>query len=195
MFGYGNVNYYGSHGGSPLNQSIVGIVAAPLGHGYWATDGCHYLLQNGQWGSDLCVRYAQGPNGPVTSIWNYYAYPGPGQRPTQLEFQLEVTTPNFLLIRIEAPIPAYEAVFARFAWLAIPLNNATLAGRARVLHRPAVHRHLQLVLGETRSRRHGAPKGQRSPRAARRTVNTTVLDVGEIYNNLVLNLADHEPRA
>ena len=148
VFGYGNVNYYGSHGGSPLNQSIVGIVAAPLGHGYWATDGCHYLLLNGQWGSDLCVRYAQGPNGPTPNLWDFYAYPGAGQEPTQLEFQLKVTTPNFLLIRIEAPIPRVPGGVRPLRVARDPGEQSHTRHPARVLHRPAVHRHVQLVLGE-----------------------------------------------
>jgi hypothetical protein len=188
VFGYGNVNYYGSHGGSPLNQSIVGIVAAPLGHGYWATDGCHYLLLNGQWGSDLCVRYAQGPNGPTPNLWDFYAYPGAGQQPTQLEFQLKVTTPNFLLIRIEAPIPAYEAVFARFAWLAIPASNPTLPAQLEYCTDPPFTGTCSWYSASAIEATWSA-QGTATASSNSSAVNTTVLDVGEIYNNLVLNLA------
>jgi hypothetical protein len=188
VFGYGNVNYYGSHGGSPLNQSIVGIVAAPLGHGYWATDGCHYLLLNGQWGSDLCVRYAQGPNGPTPNLWDFYAYPGAGQEPTQLEFQLKVTTPNFLLIRIEAPIPAYQAVFARFAWLAIPASNPTLATQLEYCTDPPFTGTCSWYSASAIEATWSA-QGTATASGNSSAVNTTVLDVGEIYNNLVLNLA------
>ena len=41
IFGYGDAAYFGSHGGSPLNQPIVGMAATPDGLGYWlvAADG------------------------------------------------------------------------------------------------------------------------------------------------------------
>jgi hypothetical protein len=41
IFGYGDAVFHGSHGGSPLNQPIVGMAATPDGLGYWlvASDG------------------------------------------------------------------------------------------------------------------------------------------------------------
>jgi hypothetical protein len=41
VFSYGDVPFYGSHGGSPLNSPIVGMAATPDGTGYWmvAADG------------------------------------------------------------------------------------------------------------------------------------------------------------
>ena len=41
IFAYGDAGFYGSHGGSPLNQPIVGMAATPNGKGYWlvASDG------------------------------------------------------------------------------------------------------------------------------------------------------------
>ena len=41
IFAYGDAAFYGSHGGSPLNQPIVGITSTPDGKGYWlaASDG------------------------------------------------------------------------------------------------------------------------------------------------------------
>ena len=41
IFAYGNAGFYGSHGGSPLNQPIVGMATTPNGKGYWlvARDG------------------------------------------------------------------------------------------------------------------------------------------------------------
>jgi hypothetical protein len=41
IFAYGNAAFYGSHGGSPLNQPIVGMAATHNGKGYWlvASDG------------------------------------------------------------------------------------------------------------------------------------------------------------
>jgi hypothetical protein len=41
VFSYGNATFYGSHGGAPLNQPVVGIDASPSGAGYWlvAADG------------------------------------------------------------------------------------------------------------------------------------------------------------
>jgi outer membrane protein assembly factor BamB len=41
IFTFGNVGYYGSEGGTPLNQPIVGIARTPDGQGYWevASDG------------------------------------------------------------------------------------------------------------------------------------------------------------
>jgi large repetitive protein len=41
IFAFGDAAFYGSMGGKPLNQPIVGIAATPDGHGYWevASDG------------------------------------------------------------------------------------------------------------------------------------------------------------
>ena len=41
LFSFGNVQFYGSMGGKPLNKPIVGMAATPDGAGYWevATDG------------------------------------------------------------------------------------------------------------------------------------------------------------
>ena len=41
IFAYGDAGFYGSHGGSPLNQPVVGIAATASGQGYWlvASDG------------------------------------------------------------------------------------------------------------------------------------------------------------
>jgi len=41
LFSYGNAQFYGSMGGHPLNQPIVGMAAVPEGGGYWevASDG------------------------------------------------------------------------------------------------------------------------------------------------------------
>jgi hypothetical protein len=41
VFTFGNAGYYGSEGGIPLNESIVGMAATPDGKGYWevASDG------------------------------------------------------------------------------------------------------------------------------------------------------------
>jgi hypothetical protein len=41
IFAYGDAGFYGSHGGSSLNQPIVGMAATPSGKGYWfvASDG------------------------------------------------------------------------------------------------------------------------------------------------------------
>ena len=36
IFGYNDAGFFGSHGGSPLNQAIVGMAATPShGNGYW----------------------------------------------------------------------------------------------------------------------------------------------------------------
>ncbi len=41
LFAFGDANFYGSMGGKPLTQPVVGIAATPDGHGYWevASDG------------------------------------------------------------------------------------------------------------------------------------------------------------
>jgi hypothetical protein len=41
IFSYGDATFYGSHGGSALNQPIVGMASTPTGKGYWmvASDG------------------------------------------------------------------------------------------------------------------------------------------------------------
>ncbi len=41
LFAFGDASFYGSMGGQPLNQPIVGLAATPDGHGYWevASDG------------------------------------------------------------------------------------------------------------------------------------------------------------
>ena len=41
MFSFGDANFYGSEGGQPLNQPIVGMAATADGGGYWlvASDG------------------------------------------------------------------------------------------------------------------------------------------------------------
>jgi streptogramin lyase len=35
VFAYGDAAFYGSHGGSPLNEPIVGMASTPDGNGYW----------------------------------------------------------------------------------------------------------------------------------------------------------------
>ena len=41
IFAFGNAGFYGSMGGHPLNQPIVGMASTADGHGYWevASDG------------------------------------------------------------------------------------------------------------------------------------------------------------
>ncbi|MHB1547770.1 MAG: hypothetical protein ACYCX8_03385, partial [Acidimicrobiales bacterium] len=41
IFSFGTARFYGSMGGHPLNQPIVGMAAVPGGGGYWevAADG------------------------------------------------------------------------------------------------------------------------------------------------------------
>ena len=41
IFAFGNAQFYGSQGGSPLNAPVVGLAATPDSHGYWlvAADG------------------------------------------------------------------------------------------------------------------------------------------------------------
>ncbi|MGH9092257.1 MAG: hypothetical protein ACRDZR_12910, partial [Acidimicrobiales bacterium] len=41
LFAFGNAAFYGSMGGKPLNQPIVGMAATPTAQGYWqvAADG------------------------------------------------------------------------------------------------------------------------------------------------------------
>jgi hypothetical protein len=41
IFAFGDAQFYGSMGGHPLNQPIVGMAATPNGGGYWevASDG------------------------------------------------------------------------------------------------------------------------------------------------------------
>jgi hypothetical protein len=41
IFSYGDATFYGSMGGKPLNQPIVGMASTPDGRGYWfvAADG------------------------------------------------------------------------------------------------------------------------------------------------------------
>ena len=48
IFSFGNAAFYGSMGGKPLNQPIVGIAATPDGKGYWevASDGGIFSFGN-----------------------------------------------------------------------------------------------------------------------------------------------------
>ena len=41
IFTFGDAHFYGSAGSLPLTKPIIGMVAAPGGHGYWlsASDG------------------------------------------------------------------------------------------------------------------------------------------------------------
>ena len=41
IFAFGDAGFYGSMGGNPLNQPVVGIASTPDGKGYWevASDG------------------------------------------------------------------------------------------------------------------------------------------------------------
>ena len=41
IFNYGDAGFFGSQGGKPLNQPIVGIASTSTGNGYWevASDG------------------------------------------------------------------------------------------------------------------------------------------------------------
>jgi len=42
LFSYGDAGFFGSAGGTPLNQPVVGMAATPDGVGHWfvASDGC-----------------------------------------------------------------------------------------------------------------------------------------------------------
>jgi exopolysaccharide biosynthesis protein len=48
VFAFGDAPYYGSMGGTPLNQPIVGMAARPQGDGYWlvASDGGIFCFGN-----------------------------------------------------------------------------------------------------------------------------------------------------
>jgi ribosomal protein L24E len=50
IFAFGNAQFYGSMGGKPLNQPIVGIAATPTGGGYYevASDGGIFAFGNAQ---------------------------------------------------------------------------------------------------------------------------------------------------
>ena len=50
LFAFGNAQFYGSMGGRPLNQPIVGMAATPTGGGYWevAADGGLFSFGNAQ---------------------------------------------------------------------------------------------------------------------------------------------------
>jgi len=50
VFSFGNAQFYGSMGGTPLNKPIVGIAATPTGGGYWevASDGGVFSFGNAQ---------------------------------------------------------------------------------------------------------------------------------------------------
>ncbi len=50
IFAFGNAQYFGSMGGKPLNQPIVGMAATPTGGGYWevASDGGIFAFGNAQ---------------------------------------------------------------------------------------------------------------------------------------------------
>ena len=50
LFAFGDAQFYGSMGGKPLNEPIVGIAATPTGGGYWevASDGGIFAFGNAQ---------------------------------------------------------------------------------------------------------------------------------------------------
>ncbi len=92
IFSYGNAGFYGSHGGTPLNQPIVGMASTPNGKGYWlvARDGGMFAYGDAGFygshgGSPLnspIVGMASTPNGGgywlVASDGGIFAYGNAG---------------------------------------------------------------------------------------------------------------------
>ena len=124
IFGYGDAgaHFYGSHGGSPLNRPVVGMAALPSGHGYWSSDdGCYYYLQNDHWFSNFCVRYGANLDGSTNlDLWNFYSYPGNGQVPTNIQFQLDVSDPAYFTFRVEA----LPQIFNYIEWIRVPNDGS-----------------------------------------------------------------------
>ena len=50
IFAFGDAQYYGSMGGKPLNNPVVGIASTPDGGGYWevASDGGVFAFGDAQ---------------------------------------------------------------------------------------------------------------------------------------------------
>jgi len=50
IFAFGDAQFYGSMGGTPLNKPIVGIASTPDGKGYWevASDGGIFAFGDAQ---------------------------------------------------------------------------------------------------------------------------------------------------
>ena len=79
IFTYGDAGFYGSHGGSHLNQPIVGMTSTPDGKGYWlvASDGGIFTYGDAGFygshgGSHLnqpIVGMTSTPAGTVTGWW------------------------------------------------------------------------------------------------------------------------------
>jgi hypothetical protein len=124
IFGYGDggSSFYGSHGGSPLNQPVVGMAPLPHDHGFWYTDGCYYFLQGDQWYSNYCVHdgvFSDGTADP--NLLNFYLYPGPGQIPTDIQFQIDVSNlPSYILFRDEDDPQIFDYV----DWVRLPLESS-----------------------------------------------------------------------
>ncbi|HEY1733385.1 MAG TPA: protease pro-enzyme activation domain-containing protein [Acidimicrobiales bacterium] len=67
VFAFGDAAFYGSMGGQPLNQPIVGIATTPDGRGYWevASDGGIFAFGNAQFHGSMG---GQPLNKPVVAI-------------------------------------------------------------------------------------------------------------------------------
>ncbi len=61
LFSFGNAQFYGSMGGRPLNEPVVGMAATPTDHGYWevASDGGLFAFGNAQFHGSMGGRAAQ----------------------------------------------------------------------------------------------------------------------------------------
>ncbi|HUP70000.1 MAG TPA: hypothetical protein VM142_09330, partial [Acidimicrobiales bacterium] len=67
IFAFGSARFFGSTGGGPLNQPIVGMAAAPDGAGYWlvARDGGIFAFGSARFfGSTGAIRL----NRPIVGL-------------------------------------------------------------------------------------------------------------------------------
>ena len=63
LFSFGNAQFYGSMGGRPLNEPVVGMAATPTDHGYWevASDGGLFAFGNAQFHGSMGGRPLNRP--------------------------------------------------------------------------------------------------------------------------------------
>ena len=120
LFAFGDAGFYGSMGGLPLTQPVVGIAATPDGRGYWevASDGGIFAFGD--------AHFYGSTGGPSTSTARSWPWPPPptaratGWWPPTAASSPSVTptsTARWAVSTLNQPIVGMAANGSRGYWL------------------------------------------------------------------------------